>query len=101
MKIIGQARNILLHILDMGLDKNTLRDGNSTVLYAVVDIVDTVYTVNTVGLVYIVDMVYTVDTVHLVYIVDTVDLVCTVDTVDMVYTDDTVYILLRLTWFTL
>ena len=40
----------------MGLDKNTLRDGNSTVLYAVLGIVDPVYTVKTV------DMVYTVDT---------------------------------------
>ena len=47
-------------------DRNMIRDGGSTALYAV-------YTIGTVDIVYTVDMVYIVDTV---YAVDTVYMIC-------------------------
>ena len=65
-------------------------------LYTVytVDTVDMVYTVDTVGMVDTVDMVYTADIVYTVDMVSTVDMVHAVDmvhTVDMAYTVDKVY----------
>ena len=59
-----------------GSDKNTIRDGGSTTLYAAY----TVDTVDAVDMDYTVDMVYTVDMIY------TIDMVYTVDTVDNVYT---------------
>ena len=51
-------------------NKNTIKDGGSTALFAAytVDNVDTVYTVDTVDMVDTVDIIYTVD---MVYTVDT------------------------------
>ena len=49
-------------------NKDTIRDGGSTVLYAAftVDTIDSVYTVDSVCTVYTSDMVYTVDIVYTV-----------------------------------
>ena len=47
------------------INKNTIRDGGSTALYAAYT-VGTVYTVDNVDMVYTADMVYTFDTVYTV-----------------------------------
>ena len=76
----AQLKNLFL--TTRVFDKNTIRDGGSTALYACY----TVDTLDTVDIVYTVDKVYTVDLVCIVDMVYFVDIVYTVDIVGTVYT---------------